>query len=118
MTEENKEARESTEERPFEWWKQFEGKPVVIQLRPGVEYIGVTYPNQPLVSQNPNGGMNVHSAPFLRGELRTHGTHQDFRLSVLTGDPDPNKPNVMFEVLLHPDDTAFVTVPKQGVLAT
>lgn len=115
MTEEKK---ETTENQPFDWWKQFDGKPVVIQLRPGVEYIGVTYPNQPLISPNPEGGMNVHSAPFLRGELKIKGSGQDFRLSVLTGDPDPNKPNVMFEVLLHPDDTVFVTVPKQGVVAT
>jgi hypothetical protein len=110
--------RESSENKSFEWWKQFEGKPVVIQLRPGVEYIGVTYPNQPVITQTPDGHVNVHSVPFLSGELKTHGSGADFRLALITGDPNPNNPNVRFEVLLHPDDTAFVTVPQQGVIAT
>lgn len=99
--------------KPFLWWSKYEGKAVLIQLREGLTYIGVTSPNDPIINQDGQ----VVSIPFLKGKLTVEGEAQDFRLIINTADPNPNNPNVKMKIMLHPDDAAFVTVVEAGIVA-
>jgi len=110
----DKDKNEATEAayKPFSWWQKYAGKPVLIQLREGLSWIGVTSPNDPVM----NGEGQIVSIPFLKGTLGVEGEAQDFRLVVDTLDPNPNNPHVKMKIMLHPDDAAFVTVVEAGLV--
>jgi hypothetical protein len=113
MSDEKQEKQEETAGRPFQWWKKHEGKPVFIQLREGLSWMGVTSPNDPIISQE--GG--IVSIPFLKGSLIVEGSGEDFRIGVLTADPNPNN-RAKMRILLHPDDAPFITIVEQSLIAT
>lgn len=104
---------EPTANQPRSFWHKFEGKEVLVQLRDGILYATVDYPN--LLRRHPDPSAppgTPYPAQFIRGMLRVLEDRGSIRLCVET-DVKGNLGHMMvLNVLLHPDDTAFVTIAE------
>jgi hypothetical protein len=112
---ETTEVRSTQPRLPSTWWKEFVGKPVAIQLRDGLAYFGVTYPNDFLIDPEKNAPV---ATPLLKGMLqRAVQDGDDVRLVLQTTDPDPGKPRVKAYIVIHPGDVGFATFMDMDLIA-
>jgi hypothetical protein len=96
---------------PPSWWVGYEGKPVAIQLREGLSYIGVSYPNDFLINENGQ----VMAVPILKGILQgAKRDGDDVRLIIRTQDPKHARGHV--DIVIHPGDVGFATFPEMNLI--
>jgi hypothetical protein len=114
-TETTTDSGESTTNQPRSFWHKFEGKEVVVQLREGVLYATVDYPNLLRQHPDPKAPMGTpYPTQFIRGILRVledRGSPH-LRLCVETDVKGSLGHMMVLNVLFHPDDTAFVTIAE------
>jgi hypothetical protein len=100
------------------YWQNYDNRPVLIQLRAGAEYAGVTYPNDIITQRNAEGEIvGVVTTPFLRGVLRVKPNGKDGVLLVLqTNDPNPHSDGGVVDIVLHPDDVLYLSHVDKKIL--
>ncbi len=104
----------SCKEPPKSWWREYEGCHIAVQLRPGVEYIGVTYPNNFLVNESGQ----VVAVPFLRGRLKVREQMDgSVWIIIQTDDPDPNKPGVKVDIAMPTNAVVFASVLERSLVS-
>ena len=122
MSDDDKTEVENPSDKPASYWAQFIGRPCLLQLRDGVQYLSVTYPDQPaseVVNNAENQPVRVPVLrPFVQGTLKDIGEDASgVRLLVGRQDPVPDK-NATQVIVLHTGDVAFATFTEARLIAT
>lgn len=96
------------------YWYWFDGKPVLVQLRE--PWIGVTYPNDPVLTTDKDGKQGVISTPFLKGICHVRPDGDDIMFVLETTDPNPANRAMAF-IAVKKEDVAFITHIEQRLVA-
>jgi hypothetical protein len=102
------------QEPPKSWWREHEGKRIAIQLKPGLQYFGFTYPGNFILDEEGNPA----AVPFIAGKLKVREDSGDrYWLIVQTQDPDRSKSNAVQEIAIPPEAVLFATVMDQNLIS-
>lgn len=96
-------------------WYYFDGKPVLIQLRE--PWVGVTFPNDPVLTRDKDGRQGVVSVPFLKGICHVHPDGNDVMFILETTDPNPES-NAMAHIGIKREDVAYITHIERRLVVT